>query len=118
MRDLISEKSAGSPKVAADSNLVKLQKKVLDAMEPLSKVWTTVENASNSRFQQVEDSLPEILTNLGQTVMLLGQAFNNILYTRCVNGNQGNQVIHGHQANNNTKINIGHSFKDTEVIQK
>ena len=23
--------------------------------------------------------------------------------------------IHGNQANNNTKINIGHSFKDTEV---
>ena len=75
-------------------------------------------DVSNSRFQQVEDSLPEILTNLGQAVILLGQAFNNILYTSCVNGNHGNQVIHGNQANNNTKINIGHSFKDTEVIQK
>ena len=38
MRDLIYEKSAGSLKVVTDSNSVKLQKEVLDAMEPSSKV--------------------------------------------------------------------------------
>ena len=54
-------------------------------MGPLSKVWTIVEKASNSRFEQVKTSLPEILTNLDQTVMLLGQAFNNISYTRRFN---------------------------------
>ena len=41
-------------------------------MESLSKVWTIVEKTSNSRFEQVEVSVPEILTNLDQTVMLLG----------------------------------------------
>ena len=82
MRDLIFEKRAGSIEVAADSNLVKLQ---LDVMGPLSKVWTIVEKASNSRFEQVEVSLPEILTNLDQTVMIPGQAFNNISYTRRFN---------------------------------
>ena len=51
-------------------------------MEPLSKVWTTVEKASKSCFEQVEVSIPEILTNLDQTVMLLGQAFYNVLYAR------------------------------------
>ena len=51
MRDLIFEKRAGSIEVAADSNLVKLQQKLLDVMGPLSKVWTIVEKASNSRFE-------------------------------------------------------------------
>ena len=84
LRDLIFEKRAGSLEVAADPNLVKLQQ-LLDVMVTLSKVWTIVENARNSRFEQVEVSLPEILTNIDQAVMLLGQAFNNILYTRCFN---------------------------------
>ena len=39
---------------------------------------TIVEKTSNSCFEQLEVSLPEILTNLDQTVMLLGQAFNKI----------------------------------------
>ena len=82
MRDLIFEKRAGSLEVAADSNLVKLQQKLLDVMEPLSKIWTIVEKASNSSFEPVEFLLPEIPTNLDQTVMLLGQAFNNISYAR------------------------------------
>ena len=51
-------------------------------MTPLSKVWTIFEKASSSPFEQVEVSLPEILTNLHQTVMLLGQCFKNISYTR------------------------------------
>ena len=82
MRDLIFEKRASSLEIAADSNLVKLQQKLLDARRPLYKVWTTVEQGSNSCFKQVEVSLPHILTNLDQSVVLLGQAFNNISYTR------------------------------------
>ena len=54
-------------------------------MRPLSKVWTIIEKTSNSPFEKVEVSLPEILTNLDQTLMLLGQAFNNISSTRCFN---------------------------------
>ena len=60
IRDLQFEKRAGNLKVA-------------------------VENTSNSRFEEVEASLPEILKNLDQTVMLLGQAFNNISYRGCFN---------------------------------
>ena len=44
-----------------------------------------VEKASNSRFEQVEVSLPKILTNLDQDIMLLGQAFDSISYTRLFN---------------------------------
>ena len=54
-------------------------------MGPLSKVWTIVEKSSNSRFEQVEVSLPEILTILDQIVVLLGKACNNISNTRRFN---------------------------------
>lgn len=64
MRDMIFEKIAGSLEEAADSNLIKLQQKLLDVMRPLSKVWTIVENTSNSRFKQVGASLPEIMKDL------------------------------------------------------
>ena len=85
LRDLIFEKRTGSIEVQADSNLVKLQQKLLDAMGPLSQVWTIVEKVSNPSFEEVEVSLPENLTNLDQTVMLLDQAFNNISYSRRFN---------------------------------
>ena len=85
MKDLIFEKRAGSLEVEADSNLVKLQQKLLDVMGHLFKVWTTVEKANNFPFKEVEVSLFQILKNLDQTVMLLDQAFNNISYTRFFN---------------------------------
>ena len=52
MRNMIFEKRAGSLEVAAHSNLVKLQQKLLDVMGPLSNVSTIVETASNSCFKQ------------------------------------------------------------------
>ena len=81
MRDLIFEKR-GSFVVAAGSNLVKQQPKLLDAMGPLYKVLTTVDKAYSSRFERVEVSVHEILANLDKTVMLLGQVFNDISFTR------------------------------------
>ena len=54
-------------------------------MTPLSKVWTIFEKAISSPFEQVEVSIPEILTSLHQTVMLLGQCFKSISYTRRFN---------------------------------
>ena len=82
---MIFEKRADSLEVAADSNLVRVQQKLLDVMGPLSEVSTTVEKASNSGFEQVDVSLLQILTNLDETVILLGQAFNNILNARRFN---------------------------------
>ena len=85
MRDLIFEERASSLEVAADSNLVKLQQKLPDVMGPLSKLWIIIEKASNSCLEEVKVSLPEIVTNLDQIVMLLGQAFHNISYKRHFN---------------------------------
>ena len=82
---MIFEKRADSLEVAGDSNLVRVQQKLLDVMGPLSEVSTTVEKASNSGFEQVDVSLLQILTNLDETVILLGQAFNNILNARRFN---------------------------------
>ena len=48
MKDLIFEKRADSLEVEADSNLVKLQQKILDdVMGPLFKIWTTVQAWTN-----------------------------------------------------------------------
>ena len=64
MKDLIYQKTAGSLEVAADSDIVKLQQKFLDVMGLFSKVWTIVEKASNSCFEQVEVSQPENMAKL------------------------------------------------------
>ena len=48
MRDLLFEKIAAILEQAADSNLVKMQQKLLEVMEPLSKVWTTVNFISST----------------------------------------------------------------------
>ena len=85
LKDQIFEKRAGTLEVEADSNLVKLQQILLDCMRHLLKVWTTIEKANNFPFKQVEVSLPQILANIDQTVMLLGQAFSNISYKRLFN---------------------------------
>ena len=85
MTDLIFEKRAGNLEVATNPNLVKLQQKLLGVMVPLSKVWITVEKASNSCFGQVLVSVSKILTNVDQTIMLSGQAFHNISYARRFN---------------------------------
>ena len=71
MRDKIFEKIAGSLEEVADPNLIKLQQKLLDVMRPLSKVWTIVENTSNSRFKQVEASLTEIILTIFHTLGVL-----------------------------------------------
>ena len=79
--DLIFDKRASRLEVLTDANLVKLQQKLLDVIEPIS----TVEKASNSCFEQLEVSLFKILTKLNQTAILLDQAFNHISHARRFN---------------------------------
>ena len=84
MRELLLEKR-NHFEIVSDTNLVKLQQRLLDVMGPLSKIWTTVESAKNSQDEHAEVSLGDILRYLDQTVVLLGQAYNNISFTRCFN---------------------------------
>ena len=48
----------------SDTNLVKLLQKLLDAMGPLSKIWTTAESAKTSQDEQVVVSLGDMLRYL------------------------------------------------------
>ena len=80
MRELLLEKR-NHFEITSDTNSVKLQQRLLDAMGPLSKVWATVECAKNSQDKQVEVSLGYMLRYLDQTVVLLGQTYHNISYT-------------------------------------
>ena len=84
MRELLLEKR-NHFEIVSDTNLVKLQQRLLDVMGPLSKIWTTVESAKNSQDEHAEVSLGDMLRYLDQTVVLLGQAYNNISFTRCFN---------------------------------
>ena len=84
MRDLLLEKK-NHFEITSDTNLVKLQQRLLDVMGPLSKIWATVESAKNSQDEQVEVSLGDMLRYLDQTAVLLGQAYNNTSYTRRFN---------------------------------
>ena len=54
-------------------------------MDPLSKIWITVESAKNSKEEQVEVSLGDMLRYLDQAAVLLGQVYNNISYVRRFN---------------------------------
>ena len=84
MRELFLEKR-NHFEITSDTNLVKLQQRLLDVMGPLSKIWATVESAKNSQDEQVEVSLGDMLRYLDQTAVLLGQAYNNTSYTRRFN---------------------------------
>ena len=48
MRELLLEKR-NHFEITSDTNLVKLQQRLLDVMGPLSKIWATVESAKNSQ---------------------------------------------------------------------
>ena len=59
MRDLLLEKK-NHFEITSDTNLVKLQQRLLDVMGPLRKIWTIVESAKNSQDEQVEVALGDI----------------------------------------------------------
>ena len=76
LRDLLKEKNKNS--LAVDEILGKIQERTLSVMGPLSKVWLKLENAKKSDAPPL--SLDEILSLLEQTICLLGQTSNSILY--------------------------------------
>ena len=77
LRDLLKEKNKNNS-LAVDEILGKIQKRTLSVMGPLSKVWLKLENARKSDAPPLP--LEEILSLLEQTIFLLGQTSNSILY--------------------------------------
>ena len=72
MKELLLEKR-NHFEIMSDTNLVKLQQKLLDVMGPLSKIWTTAESAKTSQDEHVVVSLGDMLRYLDQTVVLLAR---------------------------------------------
>ena len=69
--------------IPLDDTFKKLQSKIVTIMGPLSKVWYTVEEslAGGSRKFDVDETSQYI----GQTILLTGQVFNSVDYSRRMN---------------------------------
>ena len=64
--------------IAIDSTLEKVQDKVLDIMEPLSKLWVMVEQVNSGSGSSSTVEMDTALKLLGKTVLLIGQCNNKI----------------------------------------
>ena len=63
-----------------DKLLQKIQQKVLNALGPLSKIWQKIEDSTQCKTDRVEIDLGEFKELTEQSIMMLGQVFNNITY--------------------------------------
>ena len=79
LRDLLKE-NCKNKSLAVDEILGKIQKRTLSVMGPLSKVWLKLENAKKSDAPPL--SLDETPSLLEQTIYLLNETSNSILYHR------------------------------------
>ena len=59
-----------------------MQQKVLNVLGPLSKIWQKIEDSTHCKTDRVEIDLGEFKELTEQSVMMLGQVFNNITYNR------------------------------------
>ena len=65
-----------------DKLLQKMQQKVLNVLGPLSKIWQKIEDSTQCKTDRVEIDLGEFKELTEQSIMMLGQVFNNITYNR------------------------------------
>ena len=82
LKQIIEEKQKGK---VLDKLLRKLQEKTLNIMGPMSRLWHTLENASNSEEQKVELSIDDFRVIIEQSITLTGQLFNSLTYQRRLN---------------------------------
>ena len=65
-----------------DKLLQKMQQKVLYVLGPLSKIWQKIEDSTQCKTDSVEINLVEFKELTEQSILMLGQVFNNITYNR------------------------------------
>ena len=65
-----------------DKLLQKMQQKVLNVLGPLSKILQKIEDSTQCKTDRVEIDLGEFKELTEQSIMILGQVFNNIMYNR------------------------------------
>ena len=63
-----------------DTTIVKIQKKNIDLMGPLSKLWHALESANTAPDDEVDLNIEDLLNLVQQTVLLVGQTNNTISY--------------------------------------
>ena len=65
-----------------DATMEKFQQKILDVLGPLSRLWKGLEDIKNALDDTVPVPAEDHIKLIEQTVLLLGQASNSILYSR------------------------------------
>ena len=65
-----------------DKLLQKMQQKLFNVLGPLSKIWQKIEDSTQCKIDRVEINLCEFKELIEQSIMMLGQVFNNIMYNR------------------------------------
>ena len=65
-----------------DKLFQKLQQKVLNTLGPLSKICQKIEDSIQCKTDKVEKGLCEFKQLTEQSIMILGQVFNNKTYNR------------------------------------
>ena len=65
-----------------DKLLQKMQQKVINVLGPLSKIWQKIEDSTQYKTERVEIDLGEFKELTVQSIMMLGQVFNNLTYYR------------------------------------
>ena len=83
-RGILKEKRKTN-KQNTENVLEKLQRKTVDVMGPLSKLWNILEGAKVAEEDAVQISINELLHYVEQTVLLLGQSSNAIIFHRKLN---------------------------------
>ena len=81
LKQIMEEKQKGK-ELALDKLLRKFQEKTLNIMGPMSRLWHTLENASNSEEQKVELSIDDFRVIIEQSITLTGQLFNSLTFQR------------------------------------
>ena len=83
LQDLLKDKKK-SQELVIDATLEKIQSKTDDIMGPLSRLWTSVNNVVTGGTEDEDNRLhvEEALKLIEQTILLIGQSHNTILYER------------------------------------
>ena len=84
LRDILKEKRKTN-KQNIENVLEKLQRKTVDVMGPLSKLWNILEGAKGAEEDALQISINDLLHYVEQTVLLLKQSSNAITYHRRLN---------------------------------
>ena len=84
LRDILKEKCKIN-KQHIRNVLEKIQRKAADVMGSLSKLWNILEGAKGAEEDAFQISINDLLHHTEQTVLLLGQSSNAIIYFRRLN---------------------------------